>query len=454
MFPNPQDALPLPRRPNVERYRKLAKELVNACHSNEPDAIADWSEKWIMRLVKESGIKLTRKTGRGVQRWIDEVTEFATRKLRSDDVTHCQLADAQLVLAESHGFQTWTGLIRHMNGLNTKSSKTATFEAAADAIVAGDIKTLKRLLQTDPALVRVRSQHEHRATLLHYVSANGVEGYRQRTPRNIVKITKLLLDAGAEVDAEADVYGGGATALGLAATSVHPYRAGVQNELIQILLDHGAEIDHRTSGGNQQSAVWGCLANGRGEAAAYLADRGAQLTFATAAGVGKLDVFKQYFGRSGKPKRNISRKDLEQAFRLACAYGRTEVVKFLLQQGFNLHGCDRTGQTPLHSAAIGGQLEVIKLLLKFKPPLELKNMYGGTVLGQTLWSAAHGGDTELYSAIIETLIEAGAKVPERQVPVNKRIDDLLRRYGSVPEPSWYWYGEKPLRQKKKKSDRH
>src|ERR1051326_3936619 len=71
---------------------------------------------------------------------------------------------------------------------------------------------------------------------------------------------------------------------------------------------------------NQQSAVWGCLANGRGEAAAYLADRGAQLTFATAAGVGKLDVFKQYFGRSGKPKRNISQKDLEQAFRLACAY--------------------------------------------------------------------------------------------------------------------------------------
>src|ERR1043166_4795618 len=208
MFPNPQDALTRPRRPNVERYRKLAKELVNACHSNEPDAIADWSEKWIMRLVKESGIKLTRKTGRGVQRWIDEVTEFATRKLPSDDVTHCRLADAQLVLAESHGFQTWTGLIRHMNGLNTKSSKTATFEAAADAIVAGDIKTLKRLLQTDPALVRVRSQHEHRATLLHYVSANGVEGYRQRTPRNIVKITKLLIDAGAEVDAEADVYGG------------------------------------------------------------------------------------------------------------------------------------------------------------------------------------------------------------------------------------------------------
>jgi len=32
--------------------------------------------------------------------------------------------------------------------------------------------------------------------------------------------------------------------------------------------------------------------------------------------------------------------------------------------------------------------------------------------------------------------------------VNKRIDDLLRRYGSEPEPTWYWYGEKPKRPQK------
>ena len=27
MYPNPQDALPLPTRPNLEQYKKLAKEL-------------------------------------------------------------------------------------------------------------------------------------------------------------------------------------------------------------------------------------------------------------------------------------------------------------------------------------------------------------------------------------------------------------------------------------------
>ncbi len=106
-----------------------------------------------------------------------------------------------------------------------------------------------------------------------------------------------------------------------------------------------------------------------------------------------------------------------------------------------------------HYAAIFGKLEIIKLLLAHKAPLEVENQYGGTVLGQTLWSAAHGGDPEIYAQIIETLITAGAKVPERHVPVNASIDALLDRYGSRPEPSWYWFGEEPLRQPKKRTHR-
>lgn len=78
------------------------------------------------------------------------------------------------------------------------------FEAAADAIISSDITTLKKLLQENPALIRQRSTREHRATLLHYASANDVEGYRQKTPQNIVEIAELLLKSGAEVDTEAD----------------------------------------------------------------------------------------------------------------------------------------------------------------------------------------------------------------------------------------------------------
>jgi ankyrin repeat protein len=449
MFPNPQDALPLPLRPNVERYKTLAKDLIKACKSADPGAIGEWAEKWVEMLVKRCGIKLTRNASRVIRRWTNQVAEFAQQKLTNENSVPCKLADAQFVIARSHGFESWPKFIGHLGELSHKSSSVARFESAADAIVKGNVATLKRLLRAEPRLVHSRSTREHKASLLHYISANGVEGYRQLTPKNIVEVAEVLLNAGAEVDAEADVYGGGATTLGLVATSVHPFRAGVQNPLMQILLDHGADINHKTSAGNQQNAVRGCLANGRGDAAVYLADRGASLDLEGAAGVGRLDVVKSYFNEGGGLKRKTTKKQVQSAFLTACGWGRVNVIEFLLNEGADLTGHGGDGQTPLHCAAINGQLETIKFLLKFNISLEVKNIYGGTVLGQTLWSAAHGGDPKVYAAIIETLIAAGAKVPERHVPVNKPIDDLLRRYGSVPEPTWYWFGEKPRRAGKK-----
>ncbi|HEX3251844.1 MAG TPA: ankyrin repeat domain-containing protein [Pyrinomonadaceae bacterium] len=290
-------------------------------------------------------------------------------------------------------------------------------------------------MRDDPRLVQARSTREHRATLLHYVSANGVEGYRQKTPANIVEIAELLLEGGAEVDAEAAVYGVGATTLGLVATSVHPFHAGVQNPLMQLLLEYRAEINHKTGAGEHQSLVFGALANGRPEAAAYLAERGASLNLEAAAALGRLDVVKSFFKSDGSRKATPPKKQLQSAFLYACGYGQEDVVEFLLNKGVNLAYGGRDGQTPLHWAVIDGQLEMVKLLLKYKPPLESRNKYGGTVLGQTLWSAGHGGDPKLYAEIIETLIAAGAKAPPRHVPVNDAIDDLLRPYGSEPEPT-------------------
>jgi len=439
MFPNAQDALPLPQRPNVDGYKSLAKDLVNACKRDD-EAIDAWAEKWITTLAKQSGIEFRRPLPVVVSRWTEQVARFVRRELSTHD-GRCRLADAQSIIARSHGFTTWARFTRHLNGLNEKGSAIARFERAADAIIKGDRKTLKRLLRDDPRLAHASSTRKHGATLLHYTSANGVEGYRQKTPANIVEAAELLLKAGAEIDAEADVYGGGATTLGLAATSVHPFRAGVQNPLLQLLLDYGAEIDHKTSAGNRQSSVLGALANGRPEAAAYLAERGARLNLEAAAGVGRLDVVQSFLNKKTKP----AQKQLQSALRYACAGGHKDVVEFLLSNGVDLAYGGSDGQTPLHWAVIFGQLEMVKLLLKYNPPLESRNMYGGTVLGQTMWSAAHGGDPKTFAKIIETLIAAGAKVPPRHVPVNKPIDKLLRRYGSEPEPTWYWYGEKPTR---------
>ena len=429
MFPNPQAALPLPPRPSLESYKKLAKGLVKACKSGGQKAIGDWAGQWIRTLAKLSESQPQLDTS------ANQVEAFAHARLSGK----CALTAAQFVIARSHGFESWPKFARHLEALARKTSPVSRFEASADAIVNGDVATLKRLLHENPALIHATSTREHGATLLHYVSANGVEGYRQKTPKNIVEITEILLNAGAAIDAIADVYGGGCTALGLAATSVHPERAGVQEALLQKLLDHGASLQQHSIAGNRQSIVIGCLANGRPKAAEFLADRGAPLDLAAAAGLGRLDIVKSFFAEDGSLKPAATKEHLNEGLAYACGYGRNSVAEFLLTKDADLAAPRGGGyQTALHSAVIGGNLETVKLLLRHNAPLEVKNVYGGTVLGQTLWSAAHGGDPDVYIAILETLAAAGAKIPERHVPVNARVDAWLAQRGSRAEPSWNW----------------
>ena len=146
MFPNPQDALPLPLRPNLEQYRKLAKELVKVCKSGNAASLYEWVSEWIGNLVRLSGLAIIPHLPVENRRWINEVNEFATRKLFSEE-GECTLANAQFVIARSHGFISWPGLAKHIEQLSRNSSAVAQFEQAADAIVSGDLRTLKRLLR-------------------------------------------------------------------------------------------------------------------------------------------------------------------------------------------------------------------------------------------------------------------------------------------------------------------
>ena len=52
MYPNPQDVLPLPPRPDLVQYRRRAKELVKACRSGDAAAIHAWAAGWIRDLTR------------------------------------------------------------------------------------------------------------------------------------------------------------------------------------------------------------------------------------------------------------------------------------------------------------------------------------------------------------------------------------------------------------------
>jgi len=113
----------------------------------------------------------------------------------------------------------------------------------------------------------------------------------------------------------------------------------------------------------------------------------------------------RYRQSSVRHRQPTQRRD---AFLYACAYGRNSVVDFLLEKGADLTAHRADGQTALHWAIIGGQLETVKLLLRHNPPLEQPNIYGGTALGQAIWSSEQNRDPSPYLKIIDILIEAGA----------------------------------------------
>jgi hypothetical protein len=146
--------------------------------------------------------------------------------------------DVRTIILRNHQFENWDQFTAYASTLKDGASPVARFEQAADAIITGDAATLRGLLTRNPGLVRARSTRPLHSTLLHYIGANGVEGFRQRTPQNAVEIADVLLDAGADIDAVTDMYGGGATTLGLVATSIHPKVAGVLHASPRPLARH------------------------------------------------------------------------------------------------------------------------------------------------------------------------------------------------------------------------
>jgi ankyrin repeat protein len=426
--------VPLQVRAGLEQYEKQGKDLAKAFRSGDPDA---------MRIVRQHHPRLP---GRANTNDRNSVSDSKIRR------TGVAAADAQTVVARWHGFESWPKLVNHIDALSQKNSQVLQFELAVEAIIAGDVATLKSLLREYPKLVRARSTREHQATLLHYVGANGVEGYRQRTPKNAVEVAKVLLKAGAEIDADLD-YGPrgrrlyperrGSTTLGMVATSCHPAEAGVQIRLLKILLDAGAAVDGLRGSWNPLVAA---LHNGRGDAAKYLAKRGARMDLEGAAGVGRLDVVKSFFKKDGGLKPNATKAQMEAGFAWACEYGRTPVVAFLLQKGIDV-GAQPHGETGLHWAAYSGQSDVVKLFLKRNAPVDVKDQrFGGTPLGWALYGwcspPPESRPAGCYE-VVKLLVSAGATVdpswladPDRDMPLVRKIREDSRMLAALG-------GEKP-----------
>jgi hypothetical protein len=121
---------------------------------------------------------------------------------------------------------------------------------------------------------------------------------------------------------------------------------------------------------------------------------------------------------------------MEQAFTWACMLGRKGDVEFLLDKGVDSLAGDNTGLNWFTHAIWHGHLDIVKLLIDRKVPLEVRNMYGGTVLGCALDGARNHSRAD-HAAIVDAVLEAGAKIEEADYPTgNERVDEVLRRHGA------------------------
>src|SRR6266496_3729997 len=95
----------LPASPNLDQYKKQAKDLLKRWKSDDPNT---------------------------------------TRKL----------ADAQFVIAREHGFETWKVFIDRIGEVTGRDQKAALFTAAANSLIAGDAAALERMMRTHEPMFR------------------------------------------------------------------------------------------------------------------------------------------------------------------------------------------------------------------------------------------------------------------------------------------------------------
>jgi ankyrin repeat protein len=373
---------PLPFRSTVADYRRQADDLYAGWQARDADAV---------RVFRTRHPK-----------FLDATIPWLERRMTEAEVgaTPIDRDDAALAVARAYDFANWDRLVEHVEAVCQPGSPVARFEAAVEAVIDGDVAALKQLVRDDPDLVRARSARVnnfdppvHRATLLHYLAANGVEGHRQRSPQNAVEVAKVLLDAGADPNALQDSYGGQNTTMAMLVSSSPPKQAGVQVPLVDTLIDYGASLEP-LGRGPAVSPLMTALVHGSPEAAQALVRRGARVeSLPAAAGLGRVDDVRRFLPAATPLQRH-------QALAIAAQLGRSATVRLLLDAGedpnrFNPEG-HHSHATPLHQAIAGGHPDTVKLLVERGARLDTRDrIFQGTPLG---W-AQYCGQPEIASSL-------------------------------------------------------
>jgi RNA polymerase sigma factor (sigma-70 family) len=303
-----------------------------------------------------------------------------------------------------------------------RTAGEAQFKLAIAAIYSGDVTGLTQLLDDYPDLVSFRAVSATKpyegyfgqATLLHHVSGNPMPpGGPNVLPKNIVTMATLLIDRGAKVDAKTvpgvtQPTDPGWTTLGLVASSSVAEKAGIQLELMKLLVAKGADVNF-----DNGVPIIGALYYHEMNAAEELYKMGARLDVRAAAGLGRADVLQKMFNPDGslRPEgRGLTPRSLRpdgaglshypapgvvgtevsdadivaEALVFAVMCDQAPAVEFLLEKKMNINAQPGNlhGATALHFAAFNNNVKVVDLLLSHGANPALRSVdYNSTPLG-------------------------------------------------------------------------
>jgi len=239
------DPKALPARPNLEQYKKQAKELLKAYRSADVETI---------RRVKRNHPRF------------EKLAEHSHVLPLGFDISKFALADAQLVIAREHGFESWPKFTKRIEVINSEAAALenpvaafieaaiwhGTLEAseailAADpkiaqnsihvAAILGDDAEVRRLIAADPRNV-TRKEAPYDGDALVYLCLSKYLRLDKTRSEAFLRAATALLDAGADPNTgftAKDEYGDFETALYGAAGVAH------HAELTRLLLERGAD---------------------------------------------------------------------------------------------------------------------------------------------------------------------------------------------------------------------
>jgi ankyrin repeat protein len=306
---------------------------------------------------------------------LEHLKNEARQRLKTMRSEHsaARLSEAQLLVARSYGFPSWRKLKSYVEVLNDFGQELI------NAVRAGGLQTIRKLLDGHPELVN------------------------------------------ASTDVHLHVRPSDALTMRL----VHKAIAQAKIDVLQLLIQHGADLNARNADG--RLPLRDCFELGRDDFAKVLLDAGAAPDVCAAAAYGMHDRLRQILkGDSGQAndlttgesplgwavygRQPVSATILfehgaianhppyhSHAWRPAAMVASTAVLPVLLQHGANPNWRDVDGDTPLHrvlkSRIVLDPTEFVKTLLAAGADASLRNADGRTAFDEALLQQSKNAET-------------------------------------------------------------